>query len=611
MLQKRLALEDTDMEAWDGIVAVNLRGAFAFARVAMRAMSAYGTGAIVLVTPLAGVARGLPGAEAFAATTAGVHGLTRALARAGGPHGVRANAVAAGYLDTPTSRAWSDEERRGSDGGDAARPGRTPRRRRERRSLARVHRGRVRDRGSAPRRRRSRRMSRGSCSSRFPFCDLSSPEQGGLRACFALIHPSEPLRRTSMFTATKDLMLPATVTGSWPRPRWYTANMWGRPLDTAMMDPWFREQFTDAHAMVISDQERAGLDILTTGDYHLDEDVAGRSWHHYPLQRWKGLEHEELQTRNTRSPLLAYPVGTMLDSIYKTWRWPRVVGKVEHDPKNPLEYAKIWRIGQQSAASGKQIKFGSCSAQVLAFFLDSHTDHYDLDDKMQLTWDMAEAMNLELRQLAASGCKVIQIEEPTLHFMACYYPNETKLLDFLVDCFNREIEGLDDVEVWIHTCWGNPNMQKVFTDESYANSVEIYLERLKGDVWTVEATENDLKELPLFGPYKDSLKKKVAVGVVSHRTLQADFPDVVADRVRRALEYIPADKLVLSTDCGFGRQGFNRHLAFYKACAIPQARNIVLKELGLEPRYIAAQDEGLAWDQLPDDEPFTHLKPLR
>ncbi len=51
-----------------------------------------------------------------------------------------------------------------------------------------------------------------------------------------------------MFTATKDPMLPATVTGSWPRPRWSTASMWGRPLDSAMMDPWFREQFTDAHA---------------------------------------------------------------------------------------------------------------------------------------------------------------------------------------------------------------------------------------------------------------------------------------------------------------------------------------------------------------------------
>jgi 5-methyltetrahydropteroyltriglutamate--homocysteine methyltransferase len=414
------------------------------------------------------------------------------------------------------------------------------------------------------------------------------------------------------FTATKDLMLPATVTGSWPRPRWYNVNTWGRPLDTAMMDPWFREQFTDAHAVVVSDQARAGLDIVTTGDYHLDEDVAGRSWHHYMLQRWKGFEHEELQTERTRSPLLSYPVGTMLDSIYKTWRWPRVVGKVEHDPKNPLEYAKIWRIAQQAAvASGKAVKFGTCSAQVLAFFLDSHTPNYQLDDKKQLIWDMAEAINRELRQLAASGCKVIQVEEPTLHFMARYSPDNKELLNFLVDAFNREVDGLEGVEVWIHTCWGNPNMQKVFTDESYANSIEIYLERLKGDVWTIEAAENNFRELPLFKAYKNKLKKKIAVGVISHRTLQADFPNVVAERIRRCLEFIPADKLVLSTDCGFGRQGFNRHLAFFKTTAIPMARNIVLKELGIPERYIPAADEKLAWDQLPDNEPFTHLKPLK
>ena len=415
------------------------------------------------------------------------------------------------------------------------------------------------------------------------------------------------------FTATKDLMLPATVTGSWPRPRWYNVNMWGRPLDTAMMDPWYREQFTDAHAIVVSDQARAGLDILTTGDYHLDEDVAGRSWHHYMLQRWKGFEHEELQTEKTRSPLLSYPVGTMLDSIYKTWRWPRVVGKVEHDPKNPLEYAKIWRMAQQAAmAAGKPVKFGTCSAQVLAFFLDSHTPNYDLDDKKQLIWDMAEAMNRELRQLAASGCKVIQVEEPTLHFMARYNPDQKELLDFLVKAFNREVEGLDDVEVWIHTCWGNPNMQKVFTDESYANSIEIYLERLKGDVWTIEATENDFKELPLFEQLQELAQEE-------DRGRGHQPPDAAGRLPRmsspsasaRCLKHIPADKLVLSTDCGFGRQGFNRHLAFYKTVAIPMARNIVLKELGLEPRYVPAADEKLAWDQLPDQEPFTHLKPLR
>ena len=134
------------------------------------------------------------------------------------------------------------------------------------------------------------------------------------------------------------------------------------------------------------------------------------------------------------------------------------------------------------------------------------------------------------------------------------------------------MDGLDDVELWIHTCWGNPNMQKVYTGESYAHSIEIYLERLKGDVWTVEATENDLAEIDLFKRYAGRLKKKVAVGVVNHRTLQADMPAVVAGRIRRALEVIPADKLILSTDCGFGRQGFNRTVAFYKATAIAQAR---------------------------------------
>ena len=172
--------------------------------------------------------------------------------------------------------------------------------------------------------------------------------------------------------------------------------MWGRPLDTAMMDPWYREQFTDAHAVVVSDQERCGLDILTTGDYHLDEDVAGRSWHHYPLQRWKGSSTSSF--REDPLAALSYPVGTMLDSIYKTWRWPRVVDKVEHDPKEPARVREDLADLAAGPASRKPVKFGTCSAQVLAASSWTRTPHYDLDDKKQLIWDMAEAMNLELRR---------------------------------------------------------------------------------------------------------------------------------------------------------------------------------------------------------------------
>jgi 5-methyltetrahydropteroyltriglutamate--homocysteine methyltransferase len=77
------------------------------------------------------------------------------------------------------------------------------------------------------------------------------------------------------FTATNNVPLAATTTGSWPRPAWYTESLWGRPLDTAMLDPIYREQFGDALALVVSEQERAGLDLVTCGDYFLDADLAG------------------------------------------------------------------------------------------------------------------------------------------------------------------------------------------------------------------------------------------------------------------------------------------------------------------------------------------------
>ena len=189
-----------------------------------------------------------------------------------------------------------------------------------------------------------------------------------------------------MFTATANLILPSTITGSYPRPRWFDVCMWGRPLDTCMLDVRFREKFQDAMAVVISEQERAGLDILCHGDFHVDEDLAGRAWHHYPLQRWAGFEGDHLQPEETTAPWLRYPPGTLLNEIYTGWRWPHVVDKIEH---RPLDYAKLWRIAQ--GKTRKSVKFGTCCSQVMALFLDIHTPKYK--DKRQVIWDMAEAMN--------------------------------------------------------------------------------------------------------------------------------------------------------------------------------------------------------------------------
>jgi 5-methyltetrahydropteroyltriglutamate--homocysteine methyltransferase len=400
-----------------------------------------------------------------------------------------------------------------------------------------------------------------------------------------------------VFTATKGLLLPVTVTGSWPRPRWFTARMDGRPLTTCLKDVTFREQLTDALAALLVDQERAGLDVATHGDFFHDEDLGGHSWHRYPLERWAGMEGDFLAGERLSAELVAdYGPGTILREVMGGWAWPRVVGKVEPNEAKPLDYAKLWRLAQ--ARTHLPIKFGTVSAQGIHHFPDIHTDLY-ADDRRQLIWDMAGAMNTELRALAAAGCTVIQVEEPMIHFVAATRPGEAELLDFLIDAFNREVDGLDGVEVWVHTCWGNPNMQRAAANPSYANSIEAHLERMHADVWTVEMKDGDQTELELFAPYKGRMRTKVSVGVVSHRTLQVETPDEVADLARAALRHIDPENLILSSDCGFGRQGANRLIAYYKAAAIAQGANIIRRELGGEERPVPATDPALQVDVLP------------
>jgi 5-methyltetrahydropteroyltriglutamate--homocysteine methyltransferase len=111
--------------------------------------------------------------------------------------------------------------------------------------------------------------------------------------------------------------------------------------------------------------------------------------------------------------------------------------------------------------------------------------------------------------------------------------------------------------------------------------------------------ERNQKDLELFEPFKHDLKKKICIGAVSHRALQADRPEDVAGEIRKALKYIPPERLVVSSDCGFGRQGCNREIAFYKASAIAQGCNIVRRELGLATTYIPAADPTLQVDVVP------------
>ncbi|MGH7922389.1 MAG: cobalamin-independent methionine synthase II family protein [Candidatus Dormibacteraceae bacterium] len=389
-----------------------------------------------------------------------------------------------------------------------------------------------------------------------------------------------------MLTATKDLLLPTTVTGSWPRPSWFDASLYGRPFSSGMADLRYRERFVDAVSSVISDQELAGLDIVTDGDFHLDHDLAGRSWFSYPTERLSGISEHDIET----TAEWTYPVGSWLNEIVGGWKYHAVLGKV--GPRVPLEFAKIWRVAQ--ARAHRPVKFGTVAADMASSVLTLRTDAYT--DKHELMWDLAGILNQELRALAAAGCRVIQIEEPSIHSQAAFGAS-AETLNFLADLFNRTVEGLEGTEVWIHTCWGNPGAQNCFPpDISYEASLDIYLNRLKGDVWTIESKENGHRLLPAFAPYKNRLPKKVAVGFISHRQLQVESPEEIAADVRRALEYIDAEHLVLSSDCGFGRQGVPRAIALYKAAALAQGANIVRRELGAPVTPVPAADPALQVD---------------
>ena len=392
-----------------------------------------------------------------------------------------------------------------------------------------------------------------------------------------------------MFTVTRDCVLPTSVTGSWPRPSWYDVNLHGRPLSQSMTDNAYREKFLDAVAVVISEQERAGLDILTNGDYHLDADFGGRSWFYYPVERVAGLSASALEMTD---PRYSGPPGTYLEEIMSAWRYPRVEGRIGLAPDRPLEYAKIWRVAQ--GRTDRPVKFGTVSAQTIVSVLANKGSFKEAD----LIWDLSTAMNAELRALAAAGCRAIQLEDPLPHIVMSGNPDaDPKWVDFLVDAFNHEVSGLDDVEVWIHTCWGNPGAQRVQATRSYAESVETYLERMTGDVWTVEAPDGNVPEfVSLFKPYQGRIKKKIALGVISHRTVQVESVEEVAAAVRAGVEVIGPELLAVSTDCGFGRQGVNRAVAAHKASALVQGTNVVRRELGHPEAPVRAADPALQVD---------------
>ena len=378
-----------------------------------------------------------------------------------------------------------------------------------------------------------------------------------------------------MWKATRDKVLPTTITGSYPRPAWFTEVLRGRAFKDALGDSIFREQYLDAVACLIGEQERAGLDIVTDGDSRFDLTVGGKSWFYYPIERLTGITGHVDRTRASGWTLQP---GHILYEVMEAYQ-PAVVGeKIE---AGPLQYAALWRMAQR--LTDRPVKFGAISAQILAKMLVNR--HYA--SERELILDVADVFNAELRAVAAAGCRVIQVEEPRHHSAAADGSATDADLQFFTDAINREIRGVE-TEVWLHTCWGNPNQQPLYWERPSYERALPYLLATDADVLTLECASTGGRDLPLLGKHRTD--KKIAIGVVSHTSTAVEPPDVVASLIRKALEYVPPERLILSTDCGFGREGLARRIAFYKCVAINLGANLVRRELKLPEVPIPAAD---------------------
>jgi 5-methyltetrahydropteroyltriglutamate--homocysteine methyltransferase len=160
----------------------------------------------------------------------------------------------------------------------------------------------------------------------------------------------------------------------------------------------------------------------------------------------------------------------------------------------------------------------------------------------------------------------------------------------MVEVFNRTVKGLRaKTEVWAHSCWGNPSQQRMFAKvQSYKPAIELY-NQVDADVVTFESSASGGIDLEAIG--KGITGKKISIGVIDHHTLQVEQPEEVADQIRAALKHIPADRLVISTDCGMGREGMSRRHAYYKIVSLVLGTNIVRKEIGAPEAKVLAADE--------------------
>ncbi len=332
-----------------------------------------------------------------------------------------------------------------------------------------------------------------------------------------------------MLRATANQLLPTTITGSLPRPSWYTENLGLKSFLEALVETRFREQYEDALAVYFNEQLIAGLDIVTDGDARFTQDIGGQSWTSYPPFHMAGFDGIP-KMAPVGGGGIGFPRGHILHDYIEARLMPSIVGPVG---RGQMQYAQMYKAAQRM--TDKPVKFGTVTPELVAFAVQ---DFYYKDVRERI-WALSNAFNEELHALADAGCPVIQMEEPQIHLLAARGVVD-KIInpEFMLEVFNNTVRGLRaKTEVWCHTCWGNPSQQRMFAQvQSYKPALKI-LNKVDADVITFESCSSGGMDLEAIG--REITDMKVAIGVIDHHSLQVETPTEVAAHIRMALEAHP------------------------------------------------------------------------
>jgi 5-methyltetrahydropteroyltriglutamate--homocysteine methyltransferase len=351
----------------------------------------------------------------------------------------------------------------------------------------------------------------------------------------------------------KNSPLRTSVIGSYPFPGWL--ELAAGQLDRFGVDDRSELQ-DDAVVCAVHDQLAAGLDVITDGEQtRLDFNLSfygyleGIELESFSPRRFGPPAHDQRGKHKVTAPLRA----------------PRGLGAVE-------EFKRLQRLAAPLVtghSSPVTLKASVPGPYTLSGRLLPNAD-LGYADRWALTEALLPLVQTELEALVAAGCTELSVDEPS---MSCYaYREDTRRF---VDLFNRTVETVaGKTRVCTHLCFGNYKARAV-GPRQIAPMFPAFLD-FKCDEMHVEMASREFAELELITPIAQRMD--VAVGIVDVKSYYVETPDDIARRVKRCLEFAPADRLVFAPDCGLSQTA--RWAAKRKLAAMVAGTKQVRKQLG-------------------------------